>query len=193
LQYFVSLFPLDRWRSFDELVGVLQVAERLGFARVGLAEHVITPLGLDAPERPSRFWPDNFTFASALARETTRVRFLLSALVVPYRRPLHAAKSIATLDWLSAGRVDVTAGVGWMREEFDALGIPMRERGARTTEYLRAMIELWTSDTPSFDGRYLRFGGLVFEPKCVQRPHVPLLIGGTGERAFAQVLEFGAG
>jgi probable F420-dependent oxidoreductase len=195
LKYSLSLFPLDNWASLDEIVATVQRAEQLGFYGIGLAEHLFTPVS--GPERtpriPSRFWVDNFAFGAALAMATSRIRLMLSALIVPYRHPLHAAKSISTLDWISGGRLDVTTGVGWLRQEFDVLGIPFAERGARTDDYLRAMISVWTQEYPDYKGRFVEFSDLVSGPPCVQQPHVPLLIGGSNGRAFRRVLEFGAG
>ena len=196
MKYSISLFPLDNFASVDDVVELVVRAELLGFFSVGLAEHLFTPVG-PAPGRepalPSACWVDNFALAAALARETSRLRLLLSAMIVPYRHPLLAARSVATLDWISAGRLDVTTGVGWLAAEFDALGISARDRGARTEEYLEAMIELWTAEYPHYAGRFVRFSDLTFGPGCVQRPHVPLLIGGNNERAYQRVVRWGAG
>jgi probable F420-dependent oxidoreductase len=195
LKYSLSLFPLDNWRSLDEIMTAVGRAEQLGFYGTGLAEHLFTPVSGPerTPEIPSRFWVDNFAFGAALATATSRIRLMLSALIVPYRHPLPTAKAIATLDWISGGRLDVATGVGWLRPEFDALGVPFAERGARTDDYLRAMIVLWTQEYPEYRGQFVEFTDLVSLPRCVQRPHAPLLIGGTGEPAFRRVLEFGAG
>lgn len=196
MKYSISLFPLDNFASMDDIVDLVVRAERLGFFSVGLAEHLFTPVG-PAPRRepalPSAFWVDNFAWGAVLARETSRLRLLLSAMIVPYRHPILAARSVTTLDWISAGRLDVTTGVGWLAAEFDALGISARDRGVRTDEYLEAMIELWTAEYPHYAGRFVRFSDLTFGPRCVQRPHVPLLIGGNNERALQRVVRWGAG
>src|SRR5262249_27955829 len=150
------------------------------FGGVGLAEHLVTPVSpgpAREPGAPTTFWVDNFAFGAVLARETTHLRLMLSALVLPYRHPLHAARSIPTLDWVSSGRLDVATGVGWLAPEFAALGIPFRERGARAEETLQAMVSLWTEEYPSFRGRFFSFSDIAFGPGCVQKPHVPLLIG----------------
>lgn len=189
----LSLYPLEAWSSLDEIVGTVAEAEKLGFYGVGLPEHLIVPTGPGAPSRPSAFWVDNFAFGAVLARATRGMRIMLSALVIPYRHPLHHAQGVATLDWISNGRVDVTVGVGWMREEFEALRVPYRERGRRTDDYLRAMRVLWTEPEPAYDGEFVSFGDLLFAPTCVQKPHAPLLIGGHNENAFRRVVEFGAG
>jgi len=193
MKYSISLFPLERWSHVDEIVGAVQAAERLGFAGVGLAEHLFVPSGDSGGDHPSALYPDNFALGAVLARETSVLRIMLSALVVPYRHPVVAAKGVATLDWISNGRLDVTTGVGWLREEFDVLGVPVGERGARTDDYLRAMVALWTQEEPAYQGQFVSFKEIRFEPKCVQRPHVPLLIGGSGEAALRRVIEFGSG
>jgi probable F420-dependent oxidoreductase len=100
---------------------------------------------------------------------------------------------IATLDVVSGGRLIVGVGTGWLKGEFRVLGVPLAERGPMTDEYLRAMKVLWTEENPEFQGRYVSFSRLAFQPKCVQRPHVPLWIGGTGDRPFRRVIELGDG
>src|SRR5262249_4228933 len=122
-----------------------------------------------------------------------RLRVLLSALIVPYRNPIVMAKALASLDVISKGRLTVTAGSGWLEREFDLLDVPYEERGARTDDHLEAMIALWTQDEPAYEGRFTRFSDITFEPKCVQRPHIPLMIGGSGHAVLRRVLRLGAG
>ena len=115
-------------------------------------------------------------------------------VVVPHRNPLVAAKALATLDVVSQGRLVVGVGVGWMREEFEALGLPpFEERGAVTDEYIRAYKELWTSDNPSFEGKYCRFDNISFLPKPVQKPHPPIWVGGESRPAFRRTAELADG
>jgi probable F420-dependent oxidoreductase len=103
------------------------------------------------------------------------------------------AKALATLDVVSNGRVSCGVGAGWMRAEFRRLGIPFEQRGAITDEYLRAMKQLWTSDAPSFTGRYVSFEDVSFFPKPVQQPSIPLYAGGSGPRPWRRVAELGDG
>ena len=106
-------------------------------------------------------------------------------LIVPHRNPIIAAKSLATLDYLSGGRLIIGVGVGWMREEFEAVGCEsFDERGAVTDEYIRAFKELWTSDNPTFEGKYVSFSDINFLPKPVQKPHPPLWVGGESRPAI---------
>jgi probable F420-dependent oxidoreductase len=137
-------------------------------------------------------WHDLFVLSTYIAGCTSRVR-LVGCLVLPYRRLLPMAKQIASLDVASGGRFTLVACVGWLRQEFEMLGVPFEERGDITDEYLRAMKILWTEERPRFEGRYCRFSDVIFEPKCRQKPHVPVWIGGAGRRAESRLLQFGEG
>ena len=115
-------------------------------------------------------------------------------MIVPHRNPVLAAKMLATLDMLSQGRIILGVGAGWMREEFEALGLPpFEERGDVTDEYIRVFKELWTSDDPSFDGKYCSFSNITFQPKPVQKPHIPIWVGGESPRALRRAAELGNG
>src|ERR1700730_3823467 len=94
---------------------------------------------------------------------------------------------------MSNGRITVTFGVGWDAEEFDALGVPFHERGRMADEYLAAMVELWTSESPKFDGKYVSFDEIAFAPKPVQRPHLPIWIGGDADAALKRAARFASG
>ena len=119
---------------------------------------------------------------------------MTSVLIVPHRNPLIAAKSLATLDGLSGGRLVVGVGVGWMREEFQALGLPpFEERGAVTDEYIKAFKTLWTEDDPSFEGKYVSFDDISFLPKPVQKPHPPIWVGGESRPALRRAAELADG
>ena len=115
-------------------------------------------------------------------------------MIAPYRNPIITAKMLASLDVLSNGRVIVGLGVGWMKEEFDNLKAPpYEERGKVTDEYIRAFRELWTSDSPSFNGKYCRFSNIVFLPKPVQKPAIPIWIGGHSKQAIRRAGQLGDG
>ena len=119
---------------------------------------------------------------------------MTSVIIVPHRNPLVAAKALATLDVLSGGRLVVGVGVGWMREEFEALNLPpFEERGAVTDEYIRAFKELWTSDDPHFEGKYVSFDDISFLPKPVQKPHPPIWVGGESRPALRRTAELADG
>jgi probable F420-dependent oxidoreductase len=112
-------------------------------------------------------------------------------MVLPHRPPVLTAKMLATIDVLSNGRLIVGCGVGWMREEFEAIGAPSyEERGSVGDEYIRAFKELWTSDNPSFEGKYCRFANVAFAPKPVQKPHPPIWTGGESPAALRRAGRF---
>jgi probable F420-dependent oxidoreductase len=131
--------------------------------------------------------------AAYLAGLINRLRVLFYATVVPYRHPILQARQIATLDHVSEGRLTVVAGIGWLREEFDALGVPFANRGARTDENPAAVRGLWTQGEFAFDGRHVSFPTVAREPRCFQRPHVPIWIGGEGRHVTRRIVESGTG
>ena len=134
------------------------------------------------------------TLLTFLAGITTNIRLVPSVMIVPYRNPLLAAKILATLDVLSNGRLTLGVGVGWMEEEFLALNAPpFAERGAVTDEYMMAFKELWTSDNPTFNGKYYQFSDIRFLPHPVQKPHPPIWVGGQSRRAIRRAAQLGNG
>jgi probable F420-dependent oxidoreductase len=167
-------------------------AEQLGFASVSVSDHTICTTGPES-DGVTAVWHDWSVLSTYLATRTERLR-ILTSLVVPYRPVLPTAKQIATIDQVSGGRFGLAAAVGWLRPEFEMLGVPYAERGAITDEYLRAMKVLWTEDDPTFSGRYVQFSNIVFEPKCVQDPHVPIWVaGGSGPGPLRRLVELGEG
>jgi probable F420-dependent oxidoreductase len=150
------------------------------------------PVGEDASSAPT-MWYDDPVLTAYLAARTERIRFFYNALVFPYRPAVLLAKQLATVDVISGGRLVVGVASGWLRGEFRTLGVPFKERGAMTDEYLRAMKLLWTEERPVFEGRYVSFHDIAFEPKCAQQPHVPLWIAGQGPVPLRRAIEFGDG
>ena len=130
---------------------------------------------------------------SYLAATTSRVSLATSVLVLPYHNPVELAKYAATLDQMSGGRVILGVGVGAMAEEFEALGIPLRQRGSLTDESIAIMKELWTNHSPSYSSNRWQFSGLRFSPKPVQKPHIPLWIGGSSPGALRRTATAGDG
>jgi probable F420-dependent oxidoreductase len=127
-----------------------------------------------------------------MAAITTRPRLITAVAVIPYRGAVHTAKIAATIDVLSAGRMVLGIGAGWLREEFEALGAsPFEERGRVTDEYLQAFKSLWTEDNPRFEGRHVRFADVSFLPKPVQKPHPPIWVGGESPAALRRAARYG--
>lgn len=183
--------PYDRWGGVAPMGEAAQLADELGFYGVQLGEHIVMPLERVPPG--SVVWYDNFVLASYLATLTQRVKLILNVLVIPFRPPVQAAKMISTLDVVSGGRLIVGMGVGHLPLEFQALGVPFSKRGAITNEYVKAMKALWTQGTPEFHGDFVSFSNIAFLPKCVQRPHVRLWVGGVSQAALRRVVELGDG
>ena len=187
-----NLFPYDRLLDLDDMVRVVKAGEDAGFDILSFAEHLLPPP--DSHELlHNRTWWDLPALCSFLAAHTTRVKFLFGVSVLPYHDPINFAKSMVTLDHASKGRLILGVGSGWYEEEAQNLGYSFKERGDITDEYLAAIKELWTSDSPTFKGKYVSFENVSFYPKPVQKPHPPILIGGTGPRPFRRTAQMGDG
>jgi probable F420-dependent oxidoreductase len=127
---------------------------------------------------------DPMVTLSYLAACTKSVRLGTAMLLLPQRNPVYVAKEVSSLDWLSGGRVDLGIGVGWLKEEFEALGVPWERRGVRTDEYIEVLRTLWCDDTSSFAGETYTLPPCEMFPKPVQLPHPPLHIGGETDAAL---------
>jgi probable F420-dependent oxidoreductase len=114
-------------------------------------------------------------------------------LLLPQRNPVYTAKEVATLDWLSAGRVDFGIGVGWLEEEFDALNVPWPHRGRRTDQYLEVLTTLWCDETSAYEGEFYTLNPCSMYPKPVQEPHPPIHIGGESDAALRRTARAGQG
>ena len=192
VSFSVPLFPFDRWGGIEGMARAALHAEACGFAGLTVQDHVIMPVRPGVEPVTTEF-PDPLVLTAHLATLTEKLRFIFSVLVVPYRPPIQLAKQLSTLDVVSGGRLTVGVGVGWLKGEFRTLGIPFAERADRTDEWLRAMKVLWTEKEPVFHGRWTNFEHIAFEPRCVQRPHVPLWLGGGGVRSLRRAVELGDG
>ena len=128
-----------------------------------------------------------------LASVTTTLRFGTGVALVPQRNPIYTAKEMVTLDWLSGGRLDFGIGVGWNKEEVEACGYRWEDRGARCDEFLEVMRRLWTEPVVDFAGKWVKFETLRLDPKPIQKPHVPIIVGGYADAAFRRAVRFGAG
>ena len=183
---------------------IARKGEELGYDALFTGDHILVPKSIaspypyteggEYPGGPSGEAMEQLTLLAFLAGQTSRIRLVTSVIIVPYRNPLLAAKAMATLDMLSGGRLVVGVGAGWMREEFEALGVPpFEERGAVTDEYIRAFKELWTSDDPHFEGKYVSFDDIHFLPKPAQKPHPPIWVGGESRPALRRTAELADG
>ena len=127
-----------------------------------------------------------------IAANTSRIRLGVSVLIMPYRNPIATAKALATIDRMSGGRLIAGVGVGWNEAEFAALGVPFRERGARTNEYLRVWQACWGPDKVSFAGKFVEFADMYVRPKPLQQPHPPFWSGGASDAALRRAARFAA-
>src|SRR5215470_7270743 len=174
----------------DTIRGAAVRAEELGYDSVWVSDHVVVPRANIANFGEAIY--DPLVTLGLIAGATSRVQLGTTVLIVPYRNAVVTAKMVSSLDALSGGRVVLGVGAGWVAAESAMLSVPFRERGAMTDEYLDAMRELWTSATPSFAGKYTRFGDVLFEPKPVQKPHPPIWVGGHSPAALRQTARIGA-
>jgi probable F420-dependent oxidoreductase len=178
-------------------------AEERAIATVWVGEHVVLfeqygshyPYAEDgripAPSGTGLLEP--MVTLSYLAARTSTVRLGTAMLLLPQRNPVYVAKEVSSLDWLSGGRVDLGVGVGWLREEFDALNVPWERRGRRTDEYLEVLRTLWCDPTSSYHGKTYDLPDCEMYPKPVQQPHPPIHIGGETPAALRRAARMGQG
>ena len=188
----------------ETLREIATTAEKLGYGYLTISDHIVVPRKIDPnypySENGEFRWKsdgdvdcmEQFTLLAWMAAITIKIRIMTSVIVVPHRNPLFMAKSIATTDVLSGGRVTLGCGVGWMHEEFEALNLPeFSKRGAVTNEYLDVMKVAWSNENPSYDGSYFKFANVDLEPRPIQKPHPPIWIGGESMAAIRRVVSHG--
>jgi alkanesulfonate monooxygenase SsuD/methylene tetrahydromethanopterin reductase-like flavin-dependent oxidoreductase (luciferase family) len=172
-----------------EIVSVARRIEELGYDYIEISEHIVMNRE-SAAEMGSR-WVHSLTAAGFIFGATTTIK-VMPLIVVPYHQPIELAKTISTLDFLSGGRIVPLMLLGYKRYEYDLLDVPYEPRGAIMNEYIAAMIELWESDSPTFDGEYVKLDDIVFDPRPVQTP-VPMHFGGAAPPALRRVARWGHG
>lgn len=185
------------------LTHLAMTAERVGIESLWTVEHVVIPVGykseypyhpsgkIQAPETVPI--PDPLLWLTYAAAVTRTIRLATGILILPQRHPLYVAKEVASLDVLSHGRAILGIGVGWLEEEFQALGIPFDERGARTAETVRAVRALWRETAEPFEGKFFRWQKLESWPKPVQKSGVPIVVGGHTDLAARRAARYGDG
>ncbi|MEZ5144239.1 MAG: LLM class F420-dependent oxidoreductase [Acidimicrobiales bacterium] len=179
-----------------------RAAEAAGFESLWTVEHVIYPDGYESTypydesgkmlATPDTPLPDPLVWLSFVAAATDSIRLATGILILPQRNPVVLAKEVATLDDLSGGRVELGIGVGWLLEEFEALGVPFERRGARTDEYVAAMRALWDGDNAEYHGEFVDFAKASVNPKPVHG-RVPIHIGGHTRAAAERAGRLGDG
>ena len=201
--YLPHLGPLARGDVLSHIRTAAQTAEGLGFDSVWVGDHIVIPNHIESeyPYDPGGSFPigpqdpvlEPLTVLSYVAGCTSKVRLGTAVFVLPYCHAVVTAKTIATLDVLSGGRLIFGAGVGWLSEEFTVLNAPFNKRGTLSNETLAAMKELWTSENPNFADQFYSFSEVGAEPRPVQKPHPPIWIGGHTNAALRRVVEQGDG
>jgi probable F420-dependent oxidoreductase len=183
----VNLINFGPGASVDAMLRWTRVTEALGYHLVMTSDHVaVTP---DVAGRyPAPFW-EPFTTLGWLAAKARKVELGTTVIIVPYRHPLETARMTAQLDVLTGGRFIFGIGVGWARQEFEALGVPFAKRGAMTNEYLEAIRTCWTNDVASFEGRFVKFRDVTTTPRPTRVP--PVWVGGGSDAAMKRAATHG--
>jgi probable F420-dependent oxidoreductase len=176
--------------TIDDIGLVAETADHLGYHHMTCSEHIGLP-STETGRRGARYWDPLATFGYLSAR-TTRIKFATMTLVLGYHHPLAIVKRYGTLDHVSNGRVILGLGVGSLKEEFDMLGAPFDDRGARGDDALRALRVALPSNEPAYDGEFYSFGGLTVDP-CALQPHVPIWIGGRTKRSLRRAVTLADG
>ena len=186
----------------DNAIAFAQAAEAAGFESLWTVEHVVVPSGYEStypysgsgkmPGPEESPIPDPLIWLAYLAAATSTIHLATGILIVPQRNPVVLAKELATLDQLSGGRLELGIGVGWLEEEFDAIGVPFADRGRRTDDYVAAMRALWTQDKATYHGDFADFTDCILTPKPVQGS-VPVHVGGHTDIAAKRAGRLGDG
>lgn len=189
--------------SAAHMAKTARLVEDANFHSLWMPEHVLLFEDYDSPYPYSKdgkvpLEPQNvpiepFTALSFLAGQTSRIRLGTGITILPQRNPVYFAKQAADVDVISGGRLDLGIGVGWLAEEFAALGVPFERRGARTADYLEVCKTLWCDDVSQYEGEFYTLPSCVMGPKPVQKPHPPLWFGGESIPALRRVARFGQG
>lgn len=190
MKFGVALPNFGKYAKKDTILEIAKAAEELGFDSIWVSDHIVIP---KSHRGFGNVFYEPLTTLAYIAACTTRIHLGTSIIILPYRNPVVLAKIISTLDVLSGGRVITGIGVGWIKDEFDALGVPYTERGPLTDECIEVLKVLWTEEEPSFKGRYYRFSGIKFLPRPVQKPHPPIWVGGNSRMAIERAVNAGNG
>ena len=189
--------------SLEQMTGIARRAESLGYESVWTFEHVIVPLDYASrypyaangkmgttPETP---FIDPLIALAAIAAATSTIRLGTGVNILSQVNPLYMAKQAASLDCLSNGRFMLGVGIGWLREEFDALGVPFDRRGARFDDYVVAMKKIWSGEVVEHNSDFINWSGFKSFPLPVQKPHLPVVIGGAKGKIYERIARHGDG
>ena len=189
-------------QSLEHMVGQAKLAEELGFESVWTFEHVIIPLDYDSKypynatgkmgAPPEVTFIDPLIALTAVAANTSKIRLGTGVNILSQTNPLLMAKQVASIDFLSGGRMMLGVGIGWLREEFDAMGVPFEKRGARFDDYIQAMRKVWSGEVVEHESEYLSWHGFKSYPIPVQKP-LPVIMGGDKGKIYERIAKYGDG
>ncbi len=188
--------------SVESMIGLARKAEEVGIESLWTFEHAIVPNDYSSKYpysadgkmgvTPETNFVDPLIALSAIARETSRVRLGTGVNILPQTNPLLLAKQAASLDFVSGGRFMLGVGIGWLREEFEAMGTPFERRGARFDDYVEAMRKVWSGEVVEHESDFVHWTGFKSHPTPVQDPF-PVVIGGSKGKAFQRIAKYGQG
>ena len=187
----VNLINFGPSATPEVMRGWASLAETLGYHFLMTSDHIAVTADVQARFPAPLYEP--LSMLGWLAGATQRIAIGASAIIVPYRSPLETARAFANIDRLSGGRCILGVGVGWAREEYEALNVPFEKRGAIANEYLAAIKQLWTHEFASFEGEFVRFENVDSRPLPVQSPHPPIWVGGRSDAAIRRAVRYGDG
>jgi probable F420-dependent oxidoreductase len=189
--------------SLEQMTGLAQIAEGAGWESVWTFEHVIVPMDyqskypynasgkMGAP--PETNLVDPLIALTAIAAATSSIRLGTGVNILSQTNPLYMAKQAASLDMLSGGRFMLGVGIGWLREEFEALGVPFERRGARFDDYVVAMKKVWSGEVVEHESEFLSWHGFKSYPLPAQKPHLPVIMGGNKGKIYERIARHGNG
>ena len=200
----IALIPINiGMQSLEQIVGLAKLAESLGFESVWTFEHVMVPVEYESRYPYSKdgkmgggsdaAFLDPLIALTAVAAHTSTLRLGTGVNILSQTNPLLLAKQAATLDLLSNGRFMLGAGIGWLKEEFDAMGVPFERRGARYDDYVVAMRKVWSGEVVEHQSDFINWSGFQSYPLPVQEGGVPIIIGGSKGKAFDRIALHGNG
>ena len=189
-------------QSVDEIIQLAQMAESLGYESVWTFEHVIVPVDYQSKypyddsgkmgAAPETNFVDPLLTLAAIAASTKTIRLGTGVNILSQVNPLYLAKQAASLDFISGGRFMLGVGIGWLKEEFDALGVPFERRGARFDDYVEAMRKVWSGKVVEHESDFISWHGFKSYPVPVQNP-LPLVMGGVKGKIFERIAKYGNG
>jgi probable F420-dependent oxidoreductase len=200
----IGLIPINMGvNGPDDMIALARKAEAVGIESVWTFEHVMIPVDYESryPYSPNGKMGappetnivDPLIALTAIAAHTERLRLGTGVNILSQINPLYLAKQAASLDFMSGGRFMLGVGIGWLREEFAALGVPFERRGARFDDYVEAMKKVWSGETVEHESDFLHWSGFKSHPVPAQKPHVPVIIGGNRGKVFERIARHGDG